>query len=72
MGTGKLNAGGNCMQLYGNVKKQFVAQSVICIEKLTTAMENELVQNEYAPVLFSLLTWIIEEETSVHIILQVG
>ena len=31
------------MQVYGNVKKQFVPQSVISIEKLTTAMENELV-----------------------------
>ena len=41
-GSSHPNAGGNCMQLYGNVKKQFVAQSVICIEKLTTAMENEL------------------------------
>ena len=42
MDTGKLNAGGNCMP--GNAKKQFAPQSVICIEKLTTAMENELVQ----------------------------
>ena len=40
MGTGKLNAGGNCMP--GNVKKQFAPQSVICIEKLTTAMEMNL------------------------------
>ena len=30
--------------IYGNVKKQFVAQSVICNEILTTAMENELVK----------------------------
>ena len=44
MGTGKLNARGNCMP--GNVKKQFAPESVICIEKLTSAMENELVQNE--------------------------
>ena len=43
MGTEKLNAGG---EMPGNVKKQFAPQSVICIEKLTTAMENEFVQNE--------------------------
>ena len=53
----------------GNAKKQFVAQSVICIEKLTTGKRTCLKRISTSLVF---LVKIIEEETSVHIVLQVG
>ena len=67
MGTGKLNAGGNCMEMLRSILQH----------KVRYALENSQLQwkmNLFKRISTSIvfLVKIIEEETSVHIILQVG